>query len=222
MQRIARRSGTLDDRIAFLREFLRNPRQVASIIPSSRFLERRIVELAGVRSARTLVDLGAGTGGTTRAILGAMSPRAKLLGIEINQRFCQWLGRIEDPRLIAHCGSAHELQGTLALYGLPAPDVVISGIPFSTIDRATGLRILETISAVLAPGGRFLAYQLSRQVEHLSRPLFGPAQVAVELRNIPPLRLYRWEKPAARVVPTGRSRRPDSTVARQTSTMRPS
>jgi len=136
----------MDDRIAFLQEFLRNPQQVASIIPSSRFLERRIVELSGVRSAQTIVDLGAGTGGTTRAILGAMSPRARLLSIEINQRFCDLLGRIEDTRLIAHCGSAHELQEALALYDLPAPEVVISGISFSTINPTMGGQILETIS----------------------------------------------------------------------------
>jgi phospholipid N-methyltransferase len=119
------------------------------------------------------------------------------LSIEINQRFCDLLERIEDTRLIAHCGSAHELQEALALYDLPAPEVVISGIPFSTINRTMGRRILETISSVLTPGGRFVAYQLSRQVESLSRPFFGSAQVALEMLNIPPLRLYRWEKQVA-------------------------
>ena len=38
----------LDDRLAFLRAFLRAPRRVASIVPSSRFLERRIVARSGV------------------------------------------------------------------------------------------------------------------------------------------------------------------------------
>jgi len=50
---------------------------------------------------------------------------------------------------------------------------------------------------VLTPGGRFVADQLSRQVENLSRPFFGSAQVALEMLNIPPLRLYRWEKQVA-------------------------
>ncbi len=197
MQRSARTSNKMDDRIAFLQEFLKNPRQVASIIPSSRFLERRVVDLAEIPSARTIVDLGSGTGGITRAILAAMPTCAKLLSIEINQRFCDLLGRIEDTRLVAHCGSAHELRETLALYDLPPPDVVISGIPFSTMNRPMGSRILETISSVLIPGGRFVAYQVSKQIENLSHPFFGSAQVALEVLNIPPLRLYRWEKQAA-------------------------
>ncbi len=197
MQRSARTSRKMDDRIAFLQEFLKNPRQVASIIPSSRFLERRVVELAEICSARTIVDLGSGTGGITQAILASMPACAKLLSIEINQRFCDLLGRIEDARLVAHCGSAHELRETLALYDLPVPDVVISGVPFSTINRMMGSQILEAISSVLVPGGRFVAYQVSKQIENLSHPFFGSAQVALEVFNIPPLRLYRWEKQAA-------------------------
>lgn len=194
MQRPAQSHEKMDDRVLFLQEFLKNPLQVASIIPSSRFLERRVVELAEIGSARTIVELGAGTGGTTRAMLGAMPSCARLLSIEINPRFCGLLGHIEDRRLIMHCGSAHELQEILSLYGLPAPEVVVSGIPFSTMSRPAGSRILEAISSVLVPGGRFVAYQVSKQVEDLARPLFGPARVAVEVLNIPPLRLYRWEK----------------------------
>ncbi|MBI4633766.1 MAG: methyltransferase type 12 [Deltaproteobacteria bacterium] len=182
------------DRAVFLQEFLKNPRQVASIIPSSRFLERRVVELAEIRRARTVVELGAGTGGTTKAILAAMSPDAKLLIMEINPHFCALLGRIKDERLIVHRGSAQELQNAIFLYGLAAPDVVVSGIPFSTMSHIAGARILKAISSALVPGGRFVAYQLSSQVDDLSRPLLGPARVEVEFFNIPPLRLYRWDK----------------------------
>ncbi|MFN7086202.1 MAG: class I SAM-dependent methyltransferase [Burkholderiales bacterium] len=184
------------ERLVFLQEFLKRPRQVASITPSSRFLERRIVEMAEIRSARIVVELGAGTGGTTRAILGAMAADAKLLVIEINPQLCELLGRIRDERLIVHCGCAQELGKVLASYGLAAPDVVVSGIPFSTIKRATAMRILDTISAMLLSGGRFVAYQVSDRVNALTSPLLGPAQVEVELFNIPPVRLYRWEKRA--------------------------
>lgn len=189
--------GGLNDRAVFLKEFLKRPWQVGSILPSSRFLERRILEMAEIRRAQAVVELGAGTGGTTRAILGAMPPSAKLLSIEINPRFCALLRRIRDVRLTVHCGSARELRETISLYGLPNPEAVVSGIPFSVISRIAGLEILETISSVLVPGGRFVAYQLSKQVDDLSRPLLGQARVEVELLNIPPLRLYRWEKHAA-------------------------
>ena len=182
------------DCVVFLQEFLKNPLQVASLIPSSRFLEDRIVKLAEIRQARSVVELGAGTGGTTRAILSAMPPDAKLLILEINPRFCALLEGIQDERLIVHCGSAQSIQGAISSHGLTAPDVVVSGIPFSTMSHSTGLQLLEEISSVLAPGGRFVAYQVRSHVDDLSRPLLGPARVEKEFFNIPPLRLYRWDK----------------------------
>lgn len=184
----------VDDRIVFLREFLRHPHQVASIIPSSRFLERRINALAGVENARIVVELGAGTGGTTRAILRRLPQDGRLLVIEINARFCRRLRQIHDPRLIVHRGSAQDLRDALATYRLPAPDAIISGIPFSTMSQDTGERILTAIQSALAPGGRFVAYQFRKQVDDLASPLLGPARTEMALLNIPPMRLYRWDK----------------------------
>jgi phospholipid N-methyltransferase len=186
----------LDEGLAFLGAFLREPRQVGSVVPSSRFVERRILQLGEVRRARTLVELGSGTGGTTRAILGAMRPDAKLLCLEIDEKLHRLLGRIEDPRLIAHHGSAGELREALAAHGLPGPDVVISGIPFSTLERPLAERILEAIAALLAPGGRFVAYQFTASVERLCTPILGSAHAELEPLNIPPLRIFRWTKRA--------------------------
>jgi phosphatidylethanolamine/phosphatidyl-N-methylethanolamine N-methyltransferase len=182
------------NRVVFLQEFLKHPYQVASIIPSSRFLEQRISQQAAISSAHTVVELGAGTGGTTRAMLRDLPRDAKLLVVEINTRFCELLRRIDDKRLIVHHGNAQDLQNALVQHGLPAPDVIVSGIPFSTMGNGTGTQILKAVAAALAPGGRFVAYQVSKQVDELASPLLGSAQVEVELFNIPPMRIYRWDK----------------------------
>lgn len=187
----------LDGALVFLRAFLKRPRQVGSIIPSSRFLERRIVELAEVSRANVIVELGPGIGGTTRAILRAMRRDAKLLSFEINPQLHALVERIEDPRLIAHLGSAGELRDVLRRYALARPEVVISGIPFSTLSRVQATRILETISACLALGGRFVAYQVTGSVERLCQPYLGSAHMEIEPLNIPPVRVFRWTKYAA-------------------------
>ncbi|MAS40339.1 MAG: methyltransferase type 12 [Porticoccaceae bacterium] len=185
-----------DDRVIFLQQFLRNPRQIGSVIPSSRYLERRVVALADIAHARTIVELGTGTGGITRAVLTAMPADARLVGIEINPRLHQLLSGFDDPRLIAHFGSAEQLAEILRRHQLPPPDVVVSGIPFSTMDRELGSRVLAAIAAALAPGGRFVAYQVSAQVARLARPVLGTPRRQIELRNIPPMRVYRWDRPA--------------------------
>lgn len=180
--------------LVFLQEFIKHPLQIGSIIPSSRFLEQRIVDAAGVANARVVVELGPGTGGTTRAMLRAMPDDARLLCIEINPQFHALLGKIEDHRLIAHYGSALDLPEILSLYALPAPDAVVSGIPFSTMSRSMGSQILENVSLVLAPAGRFVAYQTSNRVVSLCRPYLGTEQAGMELLNIPPMRVFQWQK----------------------------
>jgi phosphatidylethanolamine/phosphatidyl-N-methylethanolamine N-methyltransferase len=187
----------MDGRLALFQEFLKHPSKIGSVISSSRFLEYRVVKTARIRSAKTIVELGPGTGRTTRAILKAMARHTKLLSIERNPHLHTLVKRIEDDRLIVHHGDANGLKKILSMYGLDAPEALISGIPFSTMSFGSGSQIIEAISSVLAPGGRFVAYQVSKRVAVLSRPILGPGQMEVELLNIPPLRVYRWEKNSA-------------------------
>ncbi len=191
----SRRPQRQDHHLDFLRGFLASPKEVGSVIPSSRFLERRIVRSARLAQARVAVELGPGTGGTTRALLRHMDPNAVLLAVEINPSFVELLGlSIRDSRLIVHQGSATEILEALRLHGLERPDVILSGIPFSTMRRELALSILRSVHDSLAPGGRFVAYQFRDRVEILGREMFGRARVQTELLNVPPMRVYSWQK----------------------------
>lgn len=185
-----------DRTLKFIQGFLREPQQVGSVIPSSRFLERRLVKISAVRDARTVVELGPGTGGTTHALLRALPAGARLLAIEIDRHFASLLGRqFGDARLLVHEGSALHIAPALATHALPAPDVVISGIPFSTMPVSVGESILHAVWSALAPGGRFVAYQFRDRVAVLGRRILGRPDVDVELLNVPPMRVYSWRKP---------------------------
>jgi phosphatidylethanolamine/phosphatidyl-N-methylethanolamine N-methyltransferase len=184
-----------DHRLAFLRGFLNRPKEVGSIIPSSRFMEKRITKTADLANATLAIELGPGTGGTTKALLAAMGPDAKLLAIEINPDFVDLVQRTNtDPRLIVHHGSAADIPEALTKHGLGAPEVILSGIPFSTMTRQLGRDILRSVYDNLAPGGRFVAYQFRDVVEGLGNNVFGRAKVQTELLNMPPMRVYRWDK----------------------------
>ena len=195
MQTDTNRSRQLDPRVVFLRDFFRRPRQVGSIIPSSRFLERRIVRCAELRDASTVVELGPGTGGTTRALLRAMGSDTHLLVIEINGRFAQVIrDSVHDPRLSVWWGNAARISEILAEHEFGAPEVVLSGIPFSTMPDDKGIEILQAVHDALAPGGRFVAYQVRDRVETLGQDVFGRARIQTELLNVPPMRVFCWEK----------------------------
>lgn len=181
-----------DATLAFFQGFLRRPQSVGSVIPSSKFLERRILKLANIGKNDTVVELGPGTGGTTRALLNELGAGGRLLSIEVDREFVELLQDIDDPRLIPHHGSAENISGILRRHGLGKPDVVISGIPFSTMPAETGRKIVQEIYNVLPPGKTFVAYQLRDRVAELATPVFGKPEVSLELINIPPMRVYRW------------------------------
>lgn len=182
--------------VDFFRGFLRNPGQVGSVIPSSRFMERRIVEYAELADAGVVVELGPGTGGTTRALLAAMAPEAKLVTIDLDPQFSAVVAGLGDARVIAHTGSAEALPDVLQAHGLDAADAVVSGIPFSTMPAPIGTSILRAVADSLSPDGVFVAYQFRAAVAALAEPVFGPPQRAgTVLLNIPPMKIWQWGKP---------------------------
>ena len=101
-------------RLLFARAFLEAPRVVASVIPSARLLERRIVRAAGIADARVVVEFGGGTGGTTRALLRALPAHGRLIVIERTDAFIAGLRAIADPRLEVVHGCASTVAAELA------------------------------------------------------------------------------------------------------------
>jgi phospholipid N-methyltransferase len=191
-------TGPLRDRLEFLRGFLRNPAQVGSVIPSSHRLEQRLVRSAAVAQARMVVELGPGTGGTTAALLQAMAPSARLLAVELDPTFHQLLQQqLGDPRLVVELGSAERLGDFLAARRMPAPDAIVSGIPFSTMPPELSDRIAAAIAQLLRPGGRFVAYQVRAHVADYVSPYLGAPEKRWEPINIPPVRVFTWVKPSS-------------------------
>jgi phospholipid N-methyltransferase len=183
------RSRPLD----FLLGFLRNPREVASIVPSSRFLTRRVRECGRVERAGVVVELGPGTGVMTGPLLERMPPDSRLIAIEINPAFAELLRReFDDPRLSVYEGSAVDIEVALRRHGIERADLVVSGIPFSTLDEGVGRATLEAAKRVLAPGGRFVAYQFRSHVARQAEPVFGRPQTHSGFWNIPPMKIYVW------------------------------
>lgn len=180
--------------LTFLRAFVKAPRVVASAIPSSSLLERRTIRNLELDNADVVVEFGAGTGGITRAMLGAMRPDARLIAIEWTEAFIGPLREIDDPRLEVVHGCASTIGEQLEQRNLPGADAVVSGIPFSTMPPELCRLIAANLYAALAPGGRFVAYQFMDSVARYMAPHLGRPAVEHELINIPPMRVFTWQK----------------------------
>ncbi len=175
----------------FAKNFFRHPRMLGSIIPSSRFLIRRLLREADWSRVRTVVEYGPGVGTITRAVLERLRPDASFVVIETNPDFVAYLKEsLPDPRLQVVHGSAADVEQILADLGLQHADVAISGIPMSTLPPGVREFVLAATRRMLDPGGQFLVYQFSPTVGiHLER-VFSSVRRSFEPLNVLPASLY--------------------------------
>ncbi|AMD01458.1 MULTISPECIES: class I SAM-dependent methyltransferase [Halomonas] len=175
----------------FARNFFKHPRMLGSIIPSSPYLVRRLLEPVDWERARVIVEYGPGVGTITREILKHLHPEATLVVIETNEEFVDFLQRsLLDPRLQVISGSAETIQAELDRLGLPAADYVVAGIPFSTMPAEIRERILKGSREALLPEGSMLIYQFSPKVLTDLRQVFSAVECGFEPINIPPAKVY--------------------------------
>lgn len=182
----------------FIKGFLRAPRSVGSVAPSSRFLVNAMLDEAAVEAADVVVEFGPGTGVFTDEILRRLKPTARLLIFEVNPGFVAALrARITDPRAELIAESAAELALHLRRRGLPAADCIVSGLPFTSLPRALTNTILTTTYAALRPGGVFVTYQYTPVLRKLLAGHFDTCRITrVVLRNLPPALVFVCRKRA--------------------------
>ncbi|HSH79987.1 MAG TPA: methyltransferase domain-containing protein [Herpetosiphonaceae bacterium] len=175
----------------FARNFVKHPKMLGSLIPSSRFLVRRMLREIDWSRATVLVEYGPGVGVFTAEMLRRMRPDATLIVFETNQEFVDFLRHsIKDARLRVVHGSAAEVLHHLEQAGHAHADYIVSGIPYSTMPAEVRDAILSASHRVLRPGGKFLVYQFSRASLPYVRRVFPRVWVALEPLNIPPATAY--------------------------------
>lgn len=180
----------------FLSAWLNNPLQTGAVLPSGQALARALAAQVDPAAAG-VVELGAGTGAVTAALLErGVAPerlllveRSPLLHAEIQRRFAG---------LRAVLGDAARLRRLLQQAGFGPPDAVVSSLPLLSMPPRTRLRVLSEIAAMLPPGGTLV------QFTYGPRPPLAPAlaqglglageRVARVLANVPPAAVWVYRK----------------------------
>lgn len=128
----------------FLKEVLAKPTSVGAICPSSPFLSRAMATpLEGITPLGPndyIVELGAGTGNVTQALLDAGIPASKLIVIELSNVFAARL-RQRFPGVKIIQGSATDLPALLPQN--ISVRAVISSLPLCSLPQAVTRTIVE-------------------------------------------------------------------------------
>lgn len=183
----------------FFRGFLEAPRMVGSVIPSSRVTIEAMLERVDWDNCKLFIEYGPGVGTFCPHILDRLPADGKLLVIDTNERFVDYLARtVRDDRFHARLGSAEDVERFVKQLGHEKADFVLSGLPVSTLPDGVAERIVATTERVLRQGGAFLTYQFRPTARDLTEEHFDRVETDFVWRNVPPCILaWGWkERPA--------------------------
>jgi phosphatidylethanolamine/phosphatidyl-N-methylethanolamine N-methyltransferase len=175
----------------FFRRWMANPLQMGSIVPSSPALCKRIVAQTRYADDEIVVELGAGTGVISRALIESGLPPERLSVVEIVPDMADHL-RAALPGVNVVQGDARRLPALIPqdLHGRIG--TVVVGIPLVLLPFAEQKRFIDAIEAV-APGRGFILYSYC-----VTSPLpwkkhgLTPKREAWTPLNFPPASVWRY------------------------------
>jgi phosphatidylethanolamine/phosphatidyl-N-methylethanolamine N-methyltransferase len=177
----------------FLKRWLANPLRMGSIVPSSEALCRLIVREAWPSAGKAVLELGAGTGAVSRALLECGLDPSQLILVEIEPSMAAHL-RAGFPGVEVIQGDARALPAILPERFTGRIASVICGIPLVLLPREEQRGFIDAIGAV-APDEGFLHYSYC-----VTSPLSARRHGLIAKReawtpiNFPPASVWRYRR----------------------------
>jgi len=174
------------------RRFLAHPARSAAIFSSSGNLSRLVAEQLRPVDDGIVVELGAGTGAVTRALLSAGIPPDKLIAVELDAEMADFL-REAHPEIAVVEGSALGLRELLPNSTIGRIGSVVCGIPASLLPFEQQRELVSVMLSLIPAGRPFLmySYRLSSPLPARKLGLVGK-RLAFTLRNLPPASVWAY------------------------------
>ncbi len=175
----------------FFRRWMANPLQMGSIVPSSPALCRRIVAQTRVEPGEIVVELGAGTGVISKALLDSGLAPERLYVVEIVRDMADHL-RAQLPGANVVEGDARRLPQLIPAEFHGRVGTVVVGIPLVLLPFEEQKRFIDAIRAV-APGRGFILYSycVTSPLPWKKHGLVARRE-AWTPRNFPPASVWRY------------------------------
>jgi len=188
-------SRSSDGLRVFLRAMMANPKRVGAVLPSGAPLARVMASYVRLDEPGPVVEIGAGTGVVTAALIDAGVAPERLYVLELDSRLHRFL-RNSFPGATVLRGDAGRLQHLMPPELIGKVATIVSSLPLRAMDRPTQRRIMEAAFQVLKPGGSFIQYTYPplSPLPHRALGLKAERLGRIWL-NVPPAAVWRFTKP---------------------------
>jgi phosphatidylethanolamine/phosphatidyl-N-methylethanolamine N-methyltransferase len=182
------------EELLFFKRWLANPLKVGALLPSSSHLARLVARHTRRRDDEVVIELGAGTGVVTKALLESGIPTDRLFVVELDGDLCRFLRRAMPHAQVIQ-GDATRLAELLPKSTLGRVSTVISGIPMVTLPLEIQRRMIDSWFAVMGVDGYMLqyTYSLMSPIPEADHGLVGK-RCGVAVRNLPPAWVWRYTR----------------------------
>lgn len=178
----------------FFRRFVDSPRQIGSIVPSSPFLVRKMLDRVDWDKVRHVAELGAGTAVFTRSIVSRADPTSSILVFELDPHLRRFIPKATNLKIYT---DARDLRKVLKENGIKKLDCIISSLPFKILLPKVRDEILNAVKESLRSDGIFITYQYSSSMKPHFRKHFLSVKSSFVFLNIPPALVYECCKPTS-------------------------
>lgn len=174
--------------------FLANPLKVGSVVPASGAVGRLIGALVQRKDHELVVELGAGTGVITRAILAAGIPADRLVAVEVDSHMAKFL-RSSLPGVLVIEGDAFDLVRILPPQIRGKVGTVVCGISVAMLPYKRQRELVAAALSVMPVDGQLLvfSYWLTSPLPAARLGLVCKKR-AFTLRNLPPASVWVYER----------------------------
>ncbi len=173
---------------SFYKALLKNPRSIGSVLPSSKALARKIAAYAPVSSEDYVLELGAGTGVITKALLQHGIAHHRIIIVENSEDLAQIL-REHFPQIKVIQGNAKDLFN-LVDGEKNKINAIVSSLPLLVLRPEERDRIIEQIAKILNPGAYYIQYTYGIKKSVFEKiPRFKKIATTRVWWNIPPARI---------------------------------
>jgi phospholipid N-methyltransferase len=178
--------------MGWVRAWVSDPLRVGAVVPSGRSLARLITSQISPVSA-PVIELGAGTGAFTRALLDRGIDERQLALVEGNAMFAELLA-LRFPQAHTLRIDAAQLK-TVELFGRHAAGAIVSGLPLLSMPPKQVIAILEGAFLQLRADGAFYQFTYGPRCPVkrtlLDRLGLKASRIGRTVANLPPATVYR-------------------------------
>jgi phosphatidylethanolamine/phosphatidyl-N-methylethanolamine N-methyltransferase len=150
-----RKEATLRSNFVFLGKFLRHGTKIASVWPSSKFLSRATIREVDFDKAKVIVELGAGTGPITDAVISKLKPHTRFLAIERDKDLLKILqdrfSGLHNVEIIH--ADVRDLDALLKARKIDKVDYFVSGLPTPSLPEGVQRRMLACVRKYMPAHG---------------------------------------------------------------------